>query len=376
MNSKFFAIFLCIAVFGVVTGHGNNGRHHGGGGRGHHGHGGHGGHGHHGHGGHGRHGHHHRHHHWQHRHASFVNFEVREPKGLLVSSIQRCPNTTFFGIELYVDRAPNANGTQPCDVCLNTTEVTYGKFIVEDGEAIIKRGDILYFHVLLGDNSNVTRLPLQKLMVTDSIINRCNCEEKPVFPNIDVRFGEPNQNPDRRPTFGVKPSLPETRTSDSTTLPPTFDTDENELFSDADTPFECDLDPVTNLCRTSKGVEPEKLTSTDYEREVQILQGIIDQMKTNCGPRRVTNMLLLRTASPEMVTNNGQAMELVRSSLAISGEMQDLAGKVQRVMSTSGARDRSVTFEMPTYVDKQKVLYHARMNNLRDVVDYDFVRRG
>lgn len=93
-----------------------------------------------------------------------MNFEAHEPSGLTVSMVQRNPNTTFFGIELYVNRVPEPS--QQCDVCHNTTTVTYGKFIVEDTEAVVKKGDALYYFVLLGDSSNVTRSHLQKLWVT------------------------------------------------------------------------------------------------------------------------------------------------------------------------------------------------------------------
>lgn len=104
-------------------------------------------------------------HHWHH-HAPFVNFEVHEPKGLTVSTLQRSPNSTSFGIELFINKDPKRTNAPRCDVCQNTTTTTYGKFIVGDNAVVIKKGDVLYYHILLGNNKNVTRLNLQRLWVT------------------------------------------------------------------------------------------------------------------------------------------------------------------------------------------------------------------
>lgn len=369
---KLIVFASCLLI--LVSGHRHHdGCHHGDHRNGHqhghdhsHGHGrGHG----HGHGGHSHgHGHHHGRHHW-HRHGPFVNFEAHEPNGLTVSMVQRNPNATFFGIELYVNRVPEPS--QQCDVCHNTTTVTYGKFIVEDTEAVVKKGDALYYFVLLGDSSNVTRSHLQKLWVTDSIVNKCNCETTSADPDIDIRFGQPTELPDRRPTFGVKPTFPE---GDMPEGPTSFDdSHSNELGFDENVPFECDLDPITNLCRTGKS---DKLTASneDLQREVDTLKAIVEHMRKSCGPRGTTNVLRLQR--PGLSTGDIEQMtSTVKASFGLSPDMKKLTHRIARVIPDdrmSGA----VLFEMVTYVDKQKVLYHVRMHNSNDIIDNDFRQSG
>lgn len=367
MIIKVIALVSCILV--LASGHRHHDGHHGGGGNWHgHGHG-------HGHGhwnGHG-HGHHHGRHHW-HPHAPFVNLEVHEPKGLTVSVVQRSPSTTFFGIELYVNHNPGQSSNLQCDVCHNTTTVTYGKFIVEDTDVVIKKGDVLYYYVLLGDQSNVTRLHLQSLWVTDSIINKCNCETSSDYPDIDVRFGKPTEQPDRRPTFGVKPTFPESPRVEETEGTTDFPSDiDDPLSSGEHIPFECDLDPATNLCRTAKS-EKLTLSNQELEHDVDILKAIVEHMRTACGPRSTTNML--RLESSDLPTYNiEQLTNVVKSSLSVNPEMRELTSRIRRV-TPDGRSSRFVLFDMVSYVDKQKVLYHARMNNLKHIDDYDMRQFG
>lgn len=151
MEVKLIILLGCLLSVGVVFGHRNHGSHGSYGGWNQHGGGGH--HGHHG---------HHRHH--RGHGCPHVNFEVKVPEGLEVSAIQKNPNVTMFGIELYVNREP-AEGSQ-CDVCQNTTTVTYGKFIIEDTQVVIKNGDVLSYIVLTGEGSNVTRHRMKKMWVT------------------------------------------------------------------------------------------------------------------------------------------------------------------------------------------------------------------
>ncbi|XP_065095324.1 uncharacterized protein LOC135717260 [Ochlerotatus camptorhynchus] len=366
MNIKLIALVGCILVLSLVAGHCGGGHYHG------HHHGGHNGHhgGHNGHHG-GHHGHHGRHH-W-HRHEPFVNFEVHEPKGLTVSMVQRSPNSTFFGIELLINQDPkNVNETH-CDVCQNTTTVTYGKFIVEDEVVVIKKGDVLYYQVLLGDSTNVTRLHPQRLWVTDSIINKCNCETTSEDPHIDVRFGQPTKKPDHRPSFEVTSNPPE----DATDLPSEFDeegnTQLNELYSNENVLFECEVDPATNLCRTAKS---EKLTHSDgdLEREVEILEAIVEKMRKSCGSRGTTNLVRLEKFDLD-ISNTEQVTDYIRSSFSINPEMRQLANRILRVLPESGS-PRVVLLDMTSYADKQKVLYHAQTNNLKHISDYDSRRFG
>lgn len=358
MNIKLIAFIGCVLALSVVSGHRGGGHHHG-----HHHHGG------------GHHGHHHGggRHHWHH-HEPFVNFEVHEPKGLTVSMVQRSPNTTFFGIELLVNQDPHRSNETHCDVCQNTTTVTYGKFIVEDEVVVIKKGDVLYYHVLLGNSTHVIRLHLQRLWVTESLINKCNCETTSQVPDIDLRFGQSTAQPDHRPTFEVKPDQPDGTSEFPSELDESGNTQLNELYPNVpNVLFECEIDPATNLCRTAKS---EKLTHPDgdLEREVEILEAIVEKMRKSCGPRGTTNLVRLEkfdsdTSNPEQLT------EYVRSSLSVNPEMQQLANRVRRVLPDGGS-PRVVLLDMSSYVDKQKVLYHAQTNNLKHISDYDSKRFG
>lgn len=288
-----------------------------------------------------------------------MNFEVKVPEGLEISAIQKDPNVTMFGIELYVNREP-AEGSQ-CDVCQNTTTVTYGKFIVEDTQVVIKNGDVLSYVVLTGEGSNVTRHRMKKMWVTDSIISKCNCEGASNVPDIDLRFSGST-------------TVPTTPTEESTDQGFGFEeiakAHQNELFSNEDAPFECDLDPVTNLCRPGTRVERLSEPTKDWQREAQILEAIIDQMKIGCGASIATNQLLLKQA-PFKTNGAAELRNFVQSSLAVSAELQELANGIRRVNPGKSRRGNTVIFEMGSYVDKQKVLYHSKLNNLAQVVDYD-----
>ncbi|KAL9707470.1 hypothetical protein quinque_010988 [Culex quinquefasciatus] len=350
MEVKLIILLGCLLSVGVVFGHRNHGSHGSYGGWNQHGGGGH--HGHHG---------HHRHH--RGHGCPHVNFEVKVPEGLEISAIQKNPNVTMFGIELYVNREP-AEGSQ-CDVCQNTTTVTYGKFIIEDTQVVIKNGDVLSYIVLAGEGSNVTRHRMKKMWVTDSIINKCNCEGSSNNPDIDLRFS------------GRSTPVPSSPVTEDST-DPGFGFEEiakahqNELFSHEDTPFECDLDPVTNLCRPGSRVERLSEPSMNWQREAQILAAIIDQMKVGCGSSSSrTNQLLLKQA-PFKTSSAADLKNFVQSSLAVSEELQELTNGIRRVSPGKGRLGEStVAFEMGSYVDKQKVLYHARLNNMAQVVDYD-----
>lgn len=309
--------------------------------------------------------------HAYHRHDPLVQFEVREPKGLTVSIIQRSPSTTFFGIELFVNRDPRYYNIH-CDVCQNTTSVAFGKFIVEDEEAIIKNGDVLYYYVLLGNSVNVTRLYLQRFWVTAEIIKRCDCSTAPVppaIPDIDLRFGQTTAEPGswvRRPTFEVSPNAEEPQST--TDIPyDMYDLSSKEIF-----PLECDLDPVTNQCRNTNSNILQ--TNDELSREVEILEAIVEQMKHATCKHRTTKVLMLHLQGPNLPTNDmDQLASVVQSSLLVNPEMKKLVSNIQNIRPDK--RSPNIVYvDMISYVDKQKMLYHARLNHLNHVSDYDLRR--
>lgn len=101
-------------------------------------------------------------------HVPSVNIEVYEPKGLKVSMVHKKQSTTLFGIELFINQDPRVKGSQ-CDLCRNTTAITYGKFIIEDHNVVIQKEDQLIYFVLIGNNTKVTRFPMRKMVVTSMI---------------------------------------------------------------------------------------------------------------------------------------------------------------------------------------------------------------
>lgn len=302
-------------------------------------------------------------HHWHH-HDPFVHFEVQEPRGLTVSIVQRSRNTTFFGIELYVNRNPKQFNETQCDVCLNTTSITFGKFIIQDEKVVIKKGDVLYYHVLLGSPKNVTRLHLQKMSVTASTINRCNCKKAPV-PQPQLTPA-PDQS-DRRPTFGVRPNTEDSPTSKD----PAFDIDDqlNEISSEEQSPFGCDLDPATNQCRIETKNDKHH-TLQELEREVEVLEAIVEQMrKTICGSRNATNVIRLEGSNLQTKSVE-QLKGVIRSAFSVNPEMKDMISHIRRILPDRRSSN-AVYLDMYSYVDKRKVLYHARTNNLNHISDYD-----
>ncbi|XP_062552192.1 uncharacterized protein LOC134217442 [Armigeres subalbatus] len=300
------------------------------------------------------------------RHDPLINFEVQDPKGLTVTMVQRSPSTKFFGIELYVNRNPKQNVTR-CDVCGNSTTVVYGKFIVQDEEVVIRKGDVLYYYVLLGTSDNVTRLQLQKILVTASVINRCNCETASTSTSINPRSGQTTASP--KPSESSSTFVVTLSSSNSTEVSLDIDDQLNELSSEEYFPYDCDPDPVTNQCRTAQS-EKYAQPSYDSKRDVDILEAIIEQIgKTPCGARSTTNMLRLESTS--LPTNTLEHLtSIIQSSLSFNLEMKDLATRIRNIVPDKKFPS-AVFFEMFSYVEKQKVLYYARMNNLKHISDYD-----
>uniref|UniRef100_A0A8D8D383 (northern house mosquito) hypothetical protein n=1 Tax=Culex pipiens TaxID=7175 RepID=A0A8D8D383_CULPI len=112
-----------------------------------------------------------------------VEFEVLHPKGLRVWTARK-PETKGFGVELYI----NPTGTERsaagvvCNVCRNTTEVTHGKFFIQDDNVIVKKGDVLEYVAITDNGKTVQRHKPRKIVVSEYIIKpqgRCACTGTP-----------------------------------------------------------------------------------------------------------------------------------------------------------------------------------------------------
>ncbi|XP_040168977.1 uncharacterized protein LOC120903551 [Anopheles arabiensis] len=91
-----------------------------------------------------------------------VNIEIYHPKGVMVWYPYRA-GMELFGIEIFINKAnqPSSSGdsseeesTPPvCDICLNTTEVSYGKFILRSEDAVIRSRDHVYYNAIVKKTS-------------------------------------------------------------------------------------------------------------------------------------------------------------------------------------------------------------------------------
>lgn len=76
-----------------------------------------------------------------------VHIEIYYPKGLMVWYPQR-PGMVGFGIEIFLNQRHMIDDEAVCDICLNTTEVSYGKFILKSDDAIVRGGDHLMYNAI------------------------------------------------------------------------------------------------------------------------------------------------------------------------------------------------------------------------------------
>ncbi|XP_001654216.2 uncharacterized protein LOC5572815 [Aedes aegypti] len=73
------------------------------------------------------------------------NFEIYHPKGLTVWYPQ-VRGLVGFGVEVFLNQ--HASDYSECDVCRNTTNISYGKFIIHDDDAVIRAGDNLRYRFI------------------------------------------------------------------------------------------------------------------------------------------------------------------------------------------------------------------------------------
>lgn len=76
-----------------------------------------------------------------------VHIEIYYPKGLMVWYPQRS-GMTGFGIEIFLNQRHLIDDEAACDICLNTTEVTYGKYVLRSDDAIVRGGDHLMYNAI------------------------------------------------------------------------------------------------------------------------------------------------------------------------------------------------------------------------------------
>lgn len=71
------------------------------------------------------------------------NFEIYHPKGLTVW-YPKLRGMVRFGVQVFLNQRHRSD-SQNCDICFNTSQAQYGKFIIRDENAFIRPGDTLQY---------------------------------------------------------------------------------------------------------------------------------------------------------------------------------------------------------------------------------------
>ncbi|XP_058451916.1 uncharacterized protein LOC131430739 [Malaya genurostris] len=100
-----------------------------------------------------------------------VHIEIYHPKGLIIWHPQQA-GMVGFGIEIFLNKQLMLlEEPVTCDICQNTTEAAYGKFIIENDDAIIRGGDHLRYNAIaLGDNGAAYIMKRNEFYVSESRI--------------------------------------------------------------------------------------------------------------------------------------------------------------------------------------------------------------
>uniref|UniRef100_A0A182QCJ9 CBM39 domain-containing protein n=1 Tax=Anopheles farauti TaxID=69004 RepID=A0A182QCJ9_9DIPT len=84
-----------------------------------------------------------------------VNIEIYHPKGVMIWYPYRA-GIESFSIEIFINKAnqqtsdeSSSASSAECDICLSTTEVSYGKFILRSPDAVIRSRDHLYYNAIV-----------------------------------------------------------------------------------------------------------------------------------------------------------------------------------------------------------------------------------
>ncbi|XP_065085830.1 uncharacterized protein LOC135707844 [Ochlerotatus camptorhynchus] len=76
-----------------------------------------------------------------------VHIEIYYPKGLMVWYPKQ-RGMVGFGVEIFLNQKYEDSEEPKCDICLNTTDVSYGKFMIHNDNAIIRAGDHLMYRAI------------------------------------------------------------------------------------------------------------------------------------------------------------------------------------------------------------------------------------
>lgn len=300
-------------------------------------------------GGHRDKGHSHRHHgeqklSWQ-AVAPPVEFQVYKPKGLEVSIVKYFPEMTSFGIQLFVNRHPD----QSCDICQNVTKTAYGKYIIRDDHVVIRKGDTLYYNLLIGNGDDVYQYRLQRIIIIDSMVSRCNCEQDAErVPDIDIRIED----------------APEIPASADTMAREELDNDITDEREEA----KASSETLSRQARQN-GLAPMVI---DLAKEIEKLESMVRNMKNNCISDMVSKTLVMRG---RLIRNDaiGEFMQYMDKKVSSHAELSEVKQHINIIMPAFGENEAAL-IEMDNYMDKQALLHYARKNRLDRLGDYDCIQ--
>uniref|UniRef100_A0A2M4AD43 Putative secreted protein n=1 Tax=Anopheles triannulatus TaxID=58253 RepID=A0A2M4AD43_9DIPT len=311
---------------------------------------------------------HHQHQHHHHRHGRWYpslvpTFEIYEPKGLEVYIADRNQSAQYFAIAVFINAA-NTSDDVPA-VLQNTSNVVYGKFIVQDPSVIIKPGDTVSYKAQVGFKNGQNKTIVHRFIVRYDMIRRnCTCYDG----SRPTTYAATTEGPyiSRRANSSIPTQVP----CIASTTP-----NSSVGYSDerSDDQYECEIDPQTNLCKSSLQID-QRVSSDKNEsaplanRERQVLEGIIDYLQNQCGFESRTNYLTLPLSTQEESVVLDPA-QYVQQKLSTTNELQQL---VKQSVREAHVESDLVVFEMRTALDKLKVLYLCKEANIPDVEDYDF----
>lgn len=114
------------------------------------------------------------------------NFEIYHPKGLTVWH-PKVRGLVGFGVEVFLNQR-SGSSKPSCDICLNTTDISYGKFIIHDDEAIIRAGDNLKYRFIFQMSNGTTFERKGEFFVSGNrmFLQQERCSSKPTSSPAEV----------------------------------------------------------------------------------------------------------------------------------------------------------------------------------------------
>lgn len=223
----------------------------------------------------------------------------------------------MFGIEIFINQAnqnrddsSSSEETSPtCDICLNTTEVSYGKFILRSDDAIIRSRDHVYYNAIVKKTSG-------KAYVARS--NEFFVSESRIL-IADITGGATNARDESSSVGQVQSG---------------------------------------NLANNS----PNAL-----QQEVKLLEEILGELNQQCNSEpNQTKELLLNASTPTRLDAKDLHQFMTRELTAKLPTIDWNRVLVDTYYTTNG-----IVFEVPTFVEKLKILKLAKKLPDQPIVDVD-----